>query len=85
MGDMHPSQDRRATSHEDLDKPRATTPSTLRRLVNPHYFFAEMQFILTLMDIGERLISVPRETRRAFCSPPPPRPNVFPTLRAWLC
>jgi len=38
----------------------------VERLLNPHYFYAEMQFILALMDIGERLVNVPREARRTY-------------------
>ena len=43
---------------------RTLTPHTAERLLNPHFFFAEMQFIFALMDIGERMVAVPRETRR---------------------
>jgi len=40
--------------------------ANVERLLNPHYFYAEMQFILALMDIGERLVNVPREARRTY-------------------
>ena len=32
-------------------------------LVNPHYFHSEVQFIMTLADIGDRLVGVPKAVR----------------------
>ena len=50
--------------------PRAQTISLSpanSNLLNLHYYHSEMQFSMTLVDIGSRLREIPREARCKFC------------------
>ena len=43
-----------------------TTENRPEHLLSPHYFHSEMKFIMTLVDIGDRLVSIPKEEQGAL-------------------
>jgi phosphatidylinositol 4-kinase len=51
----------------DLSSKRSSVVSVIEdvRLTNSHYFHAEIQFLMTLIDISERLVSFPKHTRQS--------------------
>lgn len=51
-----------ATSVELLNQ---DTTENHSQLLRSHYFYSEIQFIMTLVDISDRLISVPKAARQA--------------------
>jgi phosphatidylinositol 4-kinase len=65
----HPTVDLadRAARSLDLNSRRSSVVSVIEdvRLANSHYFHAEIQFLMTLIDISERLVSFPKHTRQS--------------------
>ncbi|RKO85541.1 hypothetical protein BDK51DRAFT_27274 [Blyttiomyces helicus] len=58
-----------ASAPESIDPPHRPKsphpPRSQRHLISSHYFHSELQFVMTLVEISDRLRSVPKEARQS--------------------
>ncbi|KAJ3297944.1 Phosphatidylinositol 4-kinase pik1alpha (PI4-kinase)(PtdIns-4-kinase) [Borealophlyctis nickersoniae] len=59
------SLDRRKSQDSDSPPPTIDLRSQQRHLLSSHYFHSELQFVMTLIDISDRLRTVPKEARQS--------------------